>query len=239
MAPDNRDEDSSIADNLFFETASTLLNKLDTDGEAGDRLVDVIDDRVEDPADLTTAVAGGIAAGETVMQLRERSRPPERKRTTQTAIEVRDIVSEDGTHHGTRLWIDDPHAEVYPGDDHVLVRASNGEEFEVAVPRGVGPIQQDIDGTVLHAVVEPDFDAGDGPDLTPAAQADSPDECRQCAAIAADETIPVDACDEHFAKGDSAAETPRVDTEEPADTEAESPADDANGGDEGDGAADD
>ena len=149
----------------FFETARSLLNAVD--GESGDEFIDEIEDRFGDTGDLEGTLIGGIAAGEQVMRMRERSREMTEveHEPVQTAIEVRDVETQAGLYRGTRVWIDDPHAQAYPGDDHVLVRASNGDEFEVPAPKGVGEIEQEQNDTVLELmIVPPTEDTDDGGD---------------------------------------------------------------------------
>jgi len=155
----------------FFETARAMLNAVD--GDSGDEFIDEIEDRFGDTDDLEQTLLGGIAAGEQVMRMRERSREmAERSQdTTETAIEVRDVETQSGEFKGTRAWIDDPHAQVYPGGDHVLVRTSRNEEIEIPAPQGVDEIQQDTNDTVLELLIVPPTD--DDTDDTPAGDTDS------------------------------------------------------------------
>jgi len=174
------------SDSPFFETARAMLNAVD--GDSGDEFIDEIEDRFGDTDDLEQTLLGGIAAGEQVMRMRERSREmTERSQdTTETAIEVRDVETQSGEFKGTRAWIDDPHAQVYPGGDHVLVRTSRNEEIEIPAPQGVDEIQQDTNDTVLELLIVPptdddrddtddadDTDAEADTDDTPAGDTDS------------------------------------------------------------------
>jgi hypothetical protein len=142
----------------FFETARAMLNAVD--GDSGDEFIDEIEDRFGDTDELEQTLLGGIAAGEQVMRMRQRSREmaDRSQDTTETAIEVRDVETQSGEFKGTRAWIDDPHAQAYPGDDHVLVRTSRNEEIEIPAPQGVDEIQQDTNDTVLELLIVPPTD---------------------------------------------------------------------------------
>jgi hypothetical protein len=142
----------------FFETARAMLNAVD--GDSGDEFIDEIEDRFGNTDDLEQTLLGGIAAGEQVMRMRQRSREmaDRSQDTTETAIEVRDVETQSGEFKGTRAWIDDPHAQAYPGDDHVLVRTSRNEEIEIPAPQGVDEIQQDTNDTVLELLIVPPTD---------------------------------------------------------------------------------
>ena len=157
------------SDSPFFETARAMLNAVD--GDSGDEFIDEIEDRFGDTDDLEQTLLGGIAAGEQVMRMRERSR---------------EMETQSGEFKGTRAWIDDPHAQVYPGGDHVLVRTSRNEEIEIPAPQGVDEIQQDTNDTVLELLIVPptdddrddtddadDTDAEADTDDTPAGDTDS------------------------------------------------------------------
>lgn len=152
----NDDDDGSGSP--FFETARAMLNAVD--GDSGDEFIDEIEDRFGNTDELEQTLLGGIAAGEQVMRMRQRSREmaDRSQDTTKTAIEVRDVETQSGEFKGTRAWIDDPHAQAYPGDDHVFVRTSRNEEIEIPAPQGVDEIQQDTNDTVLELLIMPPTD---------------------------------------------------------------------------------
>jgi len=200
------------SDSPFFETARAMLNAVD--GDSGDEFIDEIEDRFGDTDELEQTLLGGIAAGEQVMRMRQRSREmaDRSQDTTETAIEVRDVETQSGEFKGTRAWIDDPHAQVYPGGDHVLVRTSRNEEIEIPAPQGVDEIQQDTNDTVLELLIVPptddDRDDTDDADDTDA-EADT------------DDTSPGDT--------DSEGDNPEGEGTETTDPDSESPEDTADG----------
>lgn len=208
--PDDTDDSSSP----IFETARSLFNAVDGDGSAGDEFIDEIEARFDDVDNLEDMVIGGAAAGEQVMRMRERSRMTDRTSQPETAIEVRDIEDHDGNYAGTRVWIDDPQAEAFEGDEQVLIRASNGEEFEVPAPHGVAEIEQDLNDTVLELKIRPPSNdsvaiAVDGPDEN--GDVDAPAEggayeCAACRALREDDRSAVDQCHDHRETPDSGAE---------------------------------
>lgn len=196
----------------FFETARSMLNAVD--GESGDEFIDEIEDRFGGVEDLEQTLLGGIAAGEQVMRMRERSRGMADQSTggQETAIEVRDVETESGEYKGTRAWIDDPHAQAYPGDDHVLVRTSRNEEIEIPAPKGVGEIEQDANDTVLELMIVPPAGSDEG---------DTDDACPACESLRNDGQIDLDQCANHR-DTDSDGDDPQGETTETTDTESES-----------------
>lgn len=206
---DSDRDDTTESSSPIFETARSLFNAVDGDGSAGDEFIDEIEDRFDDVDNLEDMVIGGAAAGEQVMRMRERSRVTDRTQTQETAIEVRDIEDAEGSYAGTRVWIDDPQAEAFRGDDQVLIRASNGEEFEVPAPHGVDEIEQDLNDTVLELKIRPPTDdavaiAVDDPDGD---EDDTDDdgafECDACRALREDDRAAVDQCHTHREPPDS------------------------------------
>jgi hypothetical protein len=136
----------------------------------------------------------------------------------ETAIEVRDVETESGEFKGTRAWIDDPHAQAYPGDDHVLVRTSHNEEIEIPAPQGVGEIEQDANDTVLELLI------------VPPTTGDDQDECPACRSLRNDGQIDLDHCANHR-DTDSDGDNPKGEDTETTDPDTESP-EDTDDGDE-------
>jgi hypothetical protein len=209
----------------FFETARSMLNAVD--GESGDEFIDEIEDRFGGVEDLEQTLLGGIAAGEQVMRMRERSREmtEQPQGGQETAIEVRDVETQSGEYKGTRAWIDDPHAQAYPGDDHVLVRTSRNEEIEIPAPKGVGEIEQDANDTVLELMIVPPAGSNDSEYPTnevyvDPADADDHTECRACNQLGDIPNAP-DRCSTHE-DTDSDGDDPQGETTETTDTESES-----------------
>lgn len=211
-------DDGDDSGSPFFETTRAMLNAVD--GDSGDEFIDELEDRFGDTDELEHTLLGGIAAGEQVMRMRERSREmaDRSQDAVETAIEVRDVETESGDFKGTRAWIDDPHAQAYLGDDHVLVRTSRNEEIEIPAPQGVGEIEQDTNDTVLELLIVPPTED----------TADEQGECPACRSLRNDGQIDLNRCANHR-DTDSDGDNPEGEDAETTDPETESPEDTADG----------
>jgi len=128
-------------------------------------------------------------------------------------------------------------AEAFEGDEQVLIRASNGEEFEVPAPHGVAEIEQDLNDTVLELKIRPPSNdsvaiAVDGPDEN--GDVDAPAEggayeCAACRALREDDRSAVDQCHDHRETPDSGGE-PEGEGGETTEDHDDSPEDGDDGG---------
>lgn len=195
MSQDSND-DPDREDDPIFQTATSLIGSV-ADDETAERFAEQADDLLGENS-ATEAVLGGLAAGEQINQVREQSREmattARNRNEPQTSIEARTVEGEGGEFAGTRIFVDNPQARWFEGDGQVLIK-SEGEEFEVSVPQGIGEIEAENNQTILELLVRPEgYD--DTPDLVAPAEADDHTECQLCFDLDTDPKAP-NRCTEH------------------------------------------
>lgn len=226
----NSGDDPDRENDPIFQTATSLIGSV-ADDETADRFAEQADELLGENS-ATEAVLGGLAAGEQITRVREQSRGIKGQASSEpvTSIEARTVEDETGGFVGTRIFVDNPHAEFFAGDDQVLIK-SEGEEFHVNVPQGVGEIEAENNEAILELLVRPEgYD--DTPELVDPADADDHTECRLCFELDTDPKAP-NRCVAHREPPDSESDPEgsggeTTDAEiEPTDSESESDDDDA------------
>jgi len=165
--------DNSDSTDPFFATAKELLNAVD-DG-TGDEFVETVEEQFGD-VNVTDAVLGGVAAGEQINAMRRQSRGISGTDTAPEAesgpdVIVRDIEGNDGGYAGSRIFISDPHAQYFCGDESLLIRGDDGDT-EVPMPRGIGSVDEQLNDGVKELLVRPD--GYESPDDAPTREGEAP-----------------------------------------------------------------
>lgn len=209
MASNDGNDDTETPgreDDPLFTTAKSLLGAVAGEETAAE-FADEVDKRLGDQS-VTESVMGGLAAGEQINQMRQRSRQLQGEAAAQGGdplIETRIVEREDdGRYVGTMLYVDDDTADFFEGDDSMLIRGSEGETT-VPIPQGVGEIRSERTNGVLELMVRPpDYNPTAQRRLVAADQADSADECKLCFELNGQPTGP-NTCHQHREDADSKA----------------------------------
>ena len=190
------DSDRTADSDPLFATAKQLLAATAGDDTA-EQFSDAVRERMGDQ-NVTEAVLGGLAAGEQINQMRERSRQLQSQAARQDGppVEPRAVEDEAGRYVGTVIYVDDPEVEWFTDDDSVLLKAPGGDT-QLTIPQGVGSVEVDRTNGVLELLVRPpDYSPVANQRLLPAADATEPAECELCFQLSSNPSGP-DTCVTH------------------------------------------
>lgn len=226
MATDDSDPDPDDEPRqVVAQATADFLNAVSPG--AGDEFLDELAERGIENID--EAILGGAMVGEKINAMRQQSRGMTARATEQQPADLlvhsRTVEDERGEYIGTRIWVDDPNAELFQGDRELLFRAGRSE-VTVQIPQGVGEIEQEENDSVWELLVRPPgWEPDPTADLKPMDEADDYTECIECYKIAQSQRTRLDRCPVHDPVPEEGAGDNRL--SDPATGDKKPPADDA------------
>lgn len=177
----------------LLDVGESFLNALG-DGTSGSEWREQVEETLDSEGDVDydRLITAGIAAGEQVARLRERSRTPpaavEDRRGGQDAtppIETRDVYDTDGGYAGTRLYVSAEEPDAYLSADGTEVVVKTGDTGKtISLPQPATEVVTDdgpLGGVALFVAypegsVLDDAPASDGVEQVDTAEDDPPDD---------------------------------------------------------------